>query len=156
MEQGSSIGRGNWITGIARELEDVHYTHKAQRRSTLTFGRCAYLTKHHHIDCTDEVAFGAFSIVAGYGSQFLTHSIDVAAGRQDCAPISVGDYCLIGTRVVALPGSAIPSNSVVGACSLLNRKFTETYTVYAGVPAKALKGLPKDCEFFRRKTGYVA
>jgi acetyltransferase-like isoleucine patch superfamily enzyme len=156
LEQDSSIGRGNWITGIAAEFEGVHYTHRTQRRSMLRIGRSARLTKNHHVDCTDAVSFGAFSIVAGYGSQFLTHSIDVVAGRQECAPISVGDYCLIGTRVVALPGSVIPSNSVVGACSLVNKAFEGRYTLYAGVPAKAIKTLPRESVFFRRKTGYVA
>ena len=38
-----------------------------------------------------------------------------------------------------LKGSKIPSNSMIGACSLVNKEFTEENTVIAGSPAKIIK-----------------
>jgi acetyltransferase-like isoleucine patch superfamily enzyme len=53
--------------------------------------------------------------------------------------ITVGSHCWIGLRTVILKGTVLPSNSVVGACSLVNRRFSEEKTLIAGIPAKIVK-----------------
>jgi len=114
------------------------------------------VTRRHHLDCTDRISVGAFSTIAGYGSQFLTHGIDVAEGRQDCKPISIGSYCLIGSRVAVLGGAALPDYSVLGAASLLNKAFVEEYVLYAGQPASAKKALNPAGAYFCRSVGFVS
>ena len=152
---GSSIGRSNWITGFPGGTNSPHFQHQPQRSSELILGDSSAITKQHHIDCTNRIEIGAFSTVAGYQSQFLTHSIDVANNRQDSKPIYIGAYTFIGTNCVILGGASLPAHSVLGAKSLLNEHFEDEWKLYAGVPAKMIKEIPKHAKYFTRKEGFV-
>ena len=55
----------------------------------------------------------------------MTHSIDLAAGRQASAPVVIGEYGFVGTNCVLLGGSVLPERCVLGAKSLLNKAWTE-------------------------------
>lgn len=151
----STIGRSNWITGFTTGSDSPHFRHQTGRKPELQMGSSSSITKHHHIDCTNTITIGNFVTIAGYQSQLLTHSIDVFQNRQDSAPISIGDYAFVGTNVVILGGAILPARSVLGAKSLLNKQFTEEYTLYAGVPAKAVTTLPADTAYFHRTSGFV-
>lgn len=151
----SKIGRGNWITGFPKG-STKHFTHVAERDPCLLLGAHSAITKNHHIDCTERITIGAFATVAGYRSQFLTHSIDVQANRQDAHPIEIGDYAFVGTAVVVLGGARLPEKSVLGAQSLLNKAHTEPFSLYGGVPAKRVAALPEESGYFSRTTGHVA
>ncbi len=155
MKENSIIGRGNWITGFPLQSDSLHFQHQKNRRPELVMGESSAITKNHHIDCTDQIMVGRFSTIAGYGSQLLTHSIDLVNSRQDSTPIIIGEYCFVGTNVVVLGGSHLPSRSVLGAKSLLNKSFTSEWTLYGGVPAKAITEIPRDAKYFMRSTGYV-
>ena len=153
--QNSSIGRGNWITGFSTKTDSLHFKHQSDRKAALIMGASSSITKNHHIDCTNIISIGNFSTVAGYQSQLLTHSIDVLECRQDSKPIYIGDYSFVGTNVVVLGGASLPPRSVLGAKSLLNKAFTEEYTLYGGVPAKAIGPVSKDAKYFKRTEGFV-
>jgi len=148
------IGRNNWITGFPRGAAR-HFAHRSDRDPALIVGEHAAVTKGHHFDCTDRITIGAFTTIAGYRSQFLTHAIDVVHNRQDCAPIAIGDRCFVGTAVVALGGSRLPDRSVLGAMALLNRAHEQPGWLYAGVPARPVKELPADAAYFHRPEGWV-
>lgn len=148
------IGRGNWITGFPLGPSG-HFAHEPERRPELILGEHAAITNRHFIDCTNRITIGRFTTVAGFQSQLLTHSIDLALNRQSSTPIQVGNYCFLGTNCVLLGGSALPDFSVLGAKSLLNKSFTETHRLYGGVPARELQTLPSDYAYFRRTTGFV-
>lgn len=148
------VGRGNWITGFP-EGDPRHFGHCAGRDPALVMGAHSAVTKRHHLDCTDRIEIGAFTTVAGYGSQFLTHAIDLQLNRQDAAPIVIGDYCFVGTNVVMLGGAQLPARSVLGAKALLNKPHTQPGWLYAGVPARPIKTLPTDAAYFRRARGFV-
>ena len=149
----SSIGRSNWITGHAPD--GLHFTHRAARDPSLLLGAHAAVTKSHIIDCTDRVEIGAFTTVAGYYSQIITHGIDIVAGRQDCKPIRIGAYCLVGTRVTVLGGAVLPDRCVLGAASVLNKAHTEQEVLYAGQPAVRIKALLADAAYFTRERGFI-
>ncbi|MEJ7687563.1 MAG: acyltransferase [Variovorax sp.] len=149
----SVIDRSNWITG--HPPGGAHFTHRAEREPTLMLGAHAAVTKKHIIDCTDRIDIGAYTTIAGYHSQLITHGIDVVNGRQDCKPIRIGAYCLVGTRITALGGSALPDRSVLGAGSVLNKAHDEQYTVYAGQPAVRVKTLDVEAAYFHRAEGFV-
>lgn len=151
----SAIGTLNFITGQPSGSSLPHYHDQPERRPELLLGRHSAITTRHYVDCSDRVRIGDFSVVAGVGSQFLTHSIDVLAGRQRAEPISIGSYCYVGTRCVALGGSRLPDNCVLGAMSLLNGALIDTHHLYAGVPARPIKSIPTDASFFRRVSGVV-
>jgi acetyltransferase-like isoleucine patch superfamily enzyme len=150
----ASIGRSNWITGYPRGGAR-HFAHRATRDPALILGAHAAITKGHHLDCTDRIEIGAFTTIAGYRSQFLTHSIDVVANRQDCAPIVIGRHCFVGTAVVVLAGARLPDRSVLGAMALLNRAVETPGWLHAGVPAAPVKELPADAAYFHRTEGWV-
>ena len=132
-----------------------HFKHQTDRRPRLEIGEHSAITKDHHLDCTSEIVIGSFTTIAGYGSQLLTHSIDIEANRQDSKPIHIGNYCFVGTDCTILGGAKLPDYSVLGAKSLLNKGFEETYKLYAGVPAREVKELSKDSGYLKREEGFV-
>lgn len=148
------IDRGNWITGFPRSGAR-HFVHRTDRDPSLVMGEHSAVTKRHHVDCTDRVEIGAFTTIAGYGSQLMTHSIHLVENRQDAAPIAIGEYCFVGTDVVILGGSRLPARSVLGAKALLNKSFLESGWLYGGVPARPIRPMPADTKYFSRADGFV-
>jgi acetyltransferase-like isoleucine patch superfamily enzyme len=126
------------------------------RHPELLLGEHAAITNRHLIDCTDRVAIGRFTTFAGFRSQILTHSIDLAACRQHARPVSIGEYCFVGTACTVLGGASLPDCSVLGANSLLNKAFSETHCLYGGVPARPLSKLDAGLAYLHRTTGFVA
>lgn len=53
--------------------------------------------------------------------------------------IKIGNQVWIGKRVQLLKGVEIPDNSVVGAGSLVTKKFEEPNVIIAGHPAKVIR-----------------
>lgn len=151
----SSISRNNWITGFPTNTNSKHFQHQQNRKSNLIIGEHTAITKKHHIDCTNVIQIGNFVTIAGYSSQFLTHSINIGMNIQDSHPITIGDYCFVGTASTILGGASLPSYCVLGANSLLNKPFTNTYKLYGGNPAKEIKTLSKDFKYFNREVGFV-
>ena len=151
----ATIGRGNWITGFPSVTPSPHFSHQPDRRAELLLCDHAAITKNHHIDCTAQVTIGAFTTLAGYRSQLLSHSIDLDQGRQHSEPITIGSFCFVGTNCVILGGSVLPDHSVLGALSLLNKAYSEPWSLYAGQPAKRVKNIAPDAAYFSRSQGYV-
>jgi acetyltransferase-like isoleucine patch superfamily enzyme len=151
----SSIARGNWITGFTSHVDSKHFSHQKGRESNLIIGQHSAITKNHHIDCTNVIQIGNFVTVAGYASQFLTHSINIELNIQDSKPIAIGDFCFIGTASIILGGAKLPNYCVLGANSLLNKSFTIPYRLYGGNPAKEIKELAQDFKYFNRDVGFV-
>lgn len=63
--------------------------------------------------------------------------------RLIAAPVIFETFAAIATNVVILPGVTLGEGSVIGACSLVT-KSTKPWTVYYGIPAKAVKSRPKE------------
>ena len=154
LHEHATIGRGNWITGFPTG-PSRHFAHETDRRPELTVGAHSAITHRHLIDCTNSVTIGSFTTFAGFRSQILTHTIDLAANRQSSAPVRIGDRCFVGTDSVLLGGSVLPDFCVLGAKSLLNKPQMQTHTLYGGVPARALQELPRDLAYFQRSEGFV-
>ncbi|CAM4100300.1 acyltransferase [Gillisia limnaea] len=155
MEENSSIGRSNWITGFPSGTSSRHFQHQTTRTSVLMLGSNSSITKHHHLDCTNLIRIGNFSTIAGYHTQILTHSIDLLENIQDSKPIIIGDYTFIGTNTVILGGANLPNHCVLGAKSMLNKVYHEKWKLYGGVPAQPLRDIPKSAKYFSRVEGFV-
>lgn len=151
----ASIGSLNWISGFPENIKTTHFADQVGRAPKLLVGDHAAITNRHLIDCTDTVSIGRFSTFAGFRSQILTHSISIAEARQRSGPVEIGDYTFVGTSSIILPNSCLPSFSVLGAGSVLNKKYTEQYQLYAGNPARPVKQLDSNAVYFNRKSGYV-
>jgi acetyltransferase-like isoleucine patch superfamily enzyme len=150
----ATIGRGNWITGFPRG-DPRHFSSETDRRPELIVGEHSAITHRHLLDCTNAITIGAFTTIAGFQSQLISHTIDIKENRQTSRPISVGDYCFVGSNSVLLGGAALPNYCVLGAKSLLNKSYTQTHRLYGGVPARERSVLSPDCGYFNRRQGFV-
>lgn len=149
------LGNLNWITGFPRHLR-TFFADNVSRAPELSLGAHAAITHRHLIDCTDRVAIGDFTTVAGFHTQILTHSVNLQANKQTAAPVSISSYCFVGTRCTILPGSLLPDHCVLAAGSVLEREQIDSYSLYGGVPARAIKSLPEDWQYFSRSVGFVS
>jgi acetyltransferase-like isoleucine patch superfamily enzyme len=154
MGEHSRIGNLNWITGFPA-ADNTFFKDDPGRRPELVMGEHSSITNRHLIDCTNAVRIGRFTTFAGFRSQILTHSIDLYRCCQSSKPVTIGDYCFVGTGSVLLGGSRLPDYSVLGASSLLNKPYLQTHQLYAGNPAKPVKPLPQEMAYFQRTVGYV-
>lgn len=155
LEERALIGPFNWITAFPIGTSSRHFELDPQRKPQLILGRHAAITNRHIVDCTDEVTIGAFSTLAGFRSQILTHSIDLRESRQRCKPVHIGHHSFVGTACVLVGGSALPDRSVLGAQSVLASRLESPGYVYAGNPARAIKPIESDEKYFTRDVGYV-
>ena len=155
MHQFSKIGNLNWITTSAKKNHDFLFKHKPDRDPSLIIGEHSSITLRHILDCSDKIEIGSYSTVAGYHSQLLTHSVDIQENRQSCNSILIGDFCFVGTNCTILPGAKLGNYSILGAASLLNKRWEDPFYLYAGVPAKPQKRLDKNLAYFHRENGEV-
>jgi len=114
----------------------------------------------------DYIHIGPYTTIIGGAEGFLTmgHFTTIAAGsRLICVsdehlgaglvgptipdgfkdnlikkPIFIERFASIGTNCIVYPGVTLAEGSVLGAGSLLNRN-TEPWTIYVGMPARAVK-----------------
>jgi hypothetical protein len=148
------LGSLNWVT--ASPLSDqTFFAHRTQRDPSLRIGAESAITARHLIDCTDSVTVGEFSIVGGWGSQILSHSIDFQAGRQDAEPIHIGDRAFVGTRAILLKGSIVPDCSIVAAGSTYGRRNAKPLGLFAGNPARRIGEVDPEAGYLVRQEGFV-
>lgn len=148
------LGSWNWIGGIP--LQDAtHFRHQATRLPRLVLGTGAAITSRHLLDCSDSIEIGAFSIIAGYRSQILTHSIDIVSGRQMANPVHIGERCLIGSGTIVLPGVEVADHVIVAAGAVVRGSLTHSFALYGGVPARLIKKVDSTAEFFNRLRPFV-
>lgn len=149
------IGSLNWITGL-----DVNnprfFSYNPERKCELKLEDDSSITSRHILDCNGGIYIGSFSIIAGYRSQFLSHSIDVKISRQTVDPIIIGKRCFVSTGCIILKGAVLPDYSVLGAGAVLTKKFKDSYSLYAGVPAVKKQTFDKvDYLYFNREKSFI-
>lgn len=149
MGKDCTICQRNWITGFPLK-DKTKFQRFPDRKPYLIMGQDSAITKQHHIDCTDLVSIGELSVVAGYGTQILSHSTSLRYDDGGCAPITIGHHCFVGTRSILLPGSVLPCCAILAAGAVLNKRYAEEYALYGGVPARFIKKEDASCKFFHR------
>jgi acetyltransferase-like isoleucine patch superfamily enzyme len=155
MAEGANIGTFNMITAIPSHAS-VHFTHQPERYPALIIGAHSSLTGRHYVDCCDTVTIGAFTIVAGMGTRFFSHSVNMELNRQETAPIRIGSYCMVGAGSIILKGATLPDYCALGAGSTLQKTYFETHMLYSGVPANPVKQLSPNYAYFHRTAGFIA
>ena len=70
-----------------------------------------------------------------------SHSVLDLQGRRINASkdIVVGEHVWVGTKAFLSKGAQVAPHSIVGACSLVTKAFSEPHCSLAGVPAKIVK-----------------
>jgi acetyltransferase-like isoleucine patch superfamily enzyme len=115
--------------------------------SVLELATGAVVVSGHRIDFTDQVRLGRNVIVGGRNSSLWTHN------RQETAPITIGDFCYLGSEVRLAPGARLPEECILGLGSVLTGGIAEPRSLVAGVPAKVVRPLnERDLARIRRKT----
>ena len=87
-------------------------------------------------------------MVAGMGTQILTHAVDMMTNQQTAKPVTIGAFSMVGTRCVILGGGELPGYSALGAGSMLRTAFAETHSIYSGVPAKPAGSISHAAKYF--------
>lgn len=149
----AKIGNYNWITGASTQTSAYQAT--PERQCFFKVGEHARITDRHYFDCNGGISVGGFTTIAGLRSQFTSHGINLIENKQEAHPITIGHHCMIGSGVKLLKNSTLPDYSVLAAGAVLNKSFDEPYGIYAGVPARRVKDLPKDAKYFHRLEGPV-
>ena len=70
----------------------------------------------------------------------LQHNPDSEVHGVKSAEVIIEDFCWIGNRAIILPGVKLAEGTVIAAGSVVT-KSTNSYCLYAGVPAKKIREL---------------
>lgn len=155
MGENSNLGNLNLITGYSTRLSNFEFFHASpDRKCEMIVGRETGITSRHFFDCNGGIYIGSFCQIAGYGSTFLTHSINVAENCQEALPIRIGNYCFIGIKTTILNDVFIADKSVVAAGAVVTKSLDVPETVYGGIPCRRIKSA-EGYKFFTRKEGCV-
>lgn len=93
---------------------------------------------------TDIKLYIGNDVMFSYGIEIRTtdaHCIIDTEGHpiNHAKDIIIGNHVWIAQNVFLSKGAIIPDNSIVGACSFVNKAFNKTNTIIAGNPAKICK-----------------
>ena len=151
----SAIADFNTFTSCAEFTNEAGMAHRGNR-PRLVIGDHVGIAAFHLFDVQDEMTIGSFTTIAGKGSIFMTHYLEVMTAEQTAKPLRIGDYCMVGARVCFVPGSGVPDFSVVGMGAVVTKLFTESHCLIAGNPAKVNKKYPEDAPYFNRTEGFIS
>jgi acetyltransferase-like isoleucine patch superfamily enzyme len=121
---------------IINAIPDNDCTNNPDPSFYLGYG--SVVTAEHRIDFTDRVSIGRCSIFGGRNSTIWTHN------RRTGKPVEIGNHCYIGSEIRMAPGAKIPDCCIVGLGSVVTNAHSESYSLFAGVPAKKRRILTSD------------
>jgi len=125
-----------------------YFTSGGYEHGSLVMGARSSISMRHYFDVCAEVEIGNDTIVAGIRSTFYTHSkgIDVV---DYVKPITIADWCYIGSNVCFLPGATVGSHCFVGmGAVLVGNHSDDEFVLLAGNPARIKKNLDRDCAYY--------
>ena len=110
----------------------------------VSIGARTFINRACYFEAVGPITIGDDTLV-GMNVMFATssHPFDDSGQfdvRAEGLPITVGDRCWIGTRVVVLPGVTIGDDVVVAAGAVVTRDCASG-GLYAGVPARRLRDI---------------
>lgn len=92
---------------------------------------------YKNISIGDNVQFSWDSLVIDSDAHHIINEDGLS--NENTIPIFIGNKVWIGARTTILKGTHVKNNCVIGAASLLNRKYDASNTLIAGCPAKEIK-----------------
>ena len=88
----------------------------------------------------------SYDIIIRTGDGHQIQSLKTKKVINENKDVTIGNHVWVACRATILKGSVIPDNSIVGACSLVNKEFHEQNVILAGVPADIKK---RDIQWIR-------
>ena len=122
---------------------------------TLRLGDHAVLTNRHYVDCSGGVRLARFGTLGGVRCTVLSHSVDLATGRQTLAEVTLAEHAFVSTNSLVMAGSRLAERAVLAAGSVtaLHGEYDRN-TLYGGVPAKPIRAI--DGAYFHRSRAWIA
>lgn len=117
------------------------------RRATFKMGKNCTLHEFSYICANNHIEFGNNVRIAS-GCKFIDHNKKyekkglIKDSGNTRGRIKIGNNCWFGFNCTVLEGTQIGDNCVIGAGSVVNKKFPKN-CVIAGVPAKIIKRIKK-------------
>lgn len=99
-----------------------------------TFGD--YVRMHSNVHIGHESKIGSYCWIYPY----TVFTNDPTPPSEICVGPTVGDYSIVATHCLLLPGVKIGQHCLIGACSMVSKDVAD-YTVAVGSPAKAVKDI---------------
>jgi acetyltransferase-like isoleucine patch superfamily enzyme len=115
-----TLTKWNWLVQHVANLELGART---------DIGAFTYINAKHGVVIEDEVQIGS------HCSIYSVSTIDNKEGK-----VTLKKNCKIGSHSVVMPGVTIGENSVIGACSFVNKDVPPNSVAF-GVPAKVIRSL---------------
>jgi len=118
------------------EVEDgkpTKYNWVVQHSANLTMGYKTDIGAFSYINAKNGVTIEDLVQIGSHCSIYSVSTIDNKEG-----PVILKKNCKVGSHSVVMPGVTVGENSIVGACSFVNRDIPDN-VIAAGVPAKVLK-----------------
>jgi acetyltransferase-like isoleucine patch superfamily enzyme len=138
MDEGSRIERWNRISS------------GSSYNGVMSLGKRSAITLRHYLDVCDLFNIGDDTIIAGQRSTFFTHSKGIDAVDY-VKPISIGNWCYLGSNVCFTPGAKIGNGVFVGMGAVVaGDKSSENYMLIVGNPAKKKRTLDPESAYFKQ------
>jgi acetyltransferase-like isoleucine patch superfamily enzyme len=109
--------------------------------SNLLFGEGVFINANSFFDLNCNIYIGS-NVLIGPNVSFITTSHKRISNNIQSeiklGPINIGDNTFIGSGVTILGGCSIGKNSVIGACSFVNKHIPDN-TLAFGVPVNLIR-----------------
>ena len=108
----------------------------------LFYGKISFESDSYVISIGNHVLIAGCTFITHEGAHWVFKGMDPERYKNTFGYgcITICDNVYIGSNCTILRGVTIGENTVVGACSLVNKSL-EPNSVYAGVPARLIKNI---------------
>ena len=141
---------GKLTIGHRNRIEAIELYYGQKFKPKIRIGDGVILGDNCHIGSTKKITIGDNTLV-GSNVLIIDHShgdinmlpsiIQKNRDLKDKGEVKIGSNCRVGDDVKILPGVQIGNNCIIGAGSVLTKKFLEDNCVIAGNPARIIKRL---------------
>lgn len=123
----------DWEQPEIEEGKLTKYNWLVQHKDGLKLGYKTDIGVFTYINAQHGVIIEDFVQIGSHCSIYSVSTIDDKEGR-----VTLKKNCRIGSHSVVMPGVTVGENSVVGACSFVNKDIPAN-VIAAGVPAKVIR-----------------
>lgn len=143
LKKQAALGNKNYFT---RGALGITYA-----ESKLSLGVLTKITTDHHLDLTNSIIIGDYSILAGIRSQMWTHGYYHAERGKDRiridGQITIGDNVYIGSGCIFNPGVVVANSIHIGSGTVISKNIDKP-GMYVG---QELRYIENDIEIVKSK-----
>lgn len=103
------------------------------------FADASFFPSSFKMEVGDDVMMSREIEVWGHDQHVLLDAKTKQVLNQKMTITKIGSHCWLGARATILKNADIPDHTIVGACAVVTKPFTEKYTALGGNPAKVIK-----------------